>query len=350
MKKKLLAILLVLTMVLGLASCGSKDSGSGDASLSAQIDKMSDMDADYAELSIDVDTDLFKQSNLDITKLSLKIAAQTDKESKKLGKAEISYKLDSGDFTKLTTMIVDDQVIYINLKELKEAATGLIDKLGLSDYASVLTVLPSDEYVKIDPATIAQMTGAEVSSSSLSINEEDTKKIIKMVTEVTKAVEDAIKDVEPAVITGDDDKVAFNLSDKNAKATFEALAKADFSKCFDTVMEQMEAIESFKAFATEYKGKKSDILAELKTTLEDGAKKLTDAKDFALNYTFEISGSEGKRVAEQKFSVNVKDEEASLKMSFTCSAQEGKEEKVEVPAEAADFMTIMSSLMGGMSY
>ena len=348
MKKRLLAMLLVLTMILGLASCGSK--GSKDVSLSAQVEKMSDMKATYMEAVVNIETDMIQKEalGLDISKLSLKLIGQVDKDNEKLAKIDISYKLDKDEFAKLTTMVVDNQVIYINLKELKEAAPALIEKLDLSQYASILQALPSTEYIKIDPASLSQMGVSSEELSAANLSQEDAKKVMVMFTEVAKAVETAVKDVDPVVITGEDSKVVINLTDKNAKAALEALAKTDYSKCFDTIIEQMEGIESFKSTAAEYKGKKTEVLSDIKKTLEEAAKGVADQKDFAFNYSLDLSGSEGKRVADQSFTVNVKDDEGSLKMSLECKVDEGKTDSVQVPTDATDFMELMSSLMGGM--
>lgn len=344
MKKKLLSVLLVLTLVLGLSSCGGKDKA---ASLSTQVDKMADMKVGYAELAVDMDTDAFKEAKLDITKLSLKIAAHMDKDSDKKGKLEISYKLDSAEFAKLTTLVLDGEVIYANLKELKEAAPSLMSKLGLDQYQGVLAVIPDTEYVKIDPATIAKMGGvsAEV-TGSLSYSKEDMKNAIKIMSEVVKVVEEAIKDVKPAVIASNGDKVTVNVTGENAKATLEALAKTDFSKTFDSVIKQMEGIEACKEMATQYKGKKDDILKQLKEGLEKGATDAANMKDVALNYSLEVTGSEGQRVAEHKLTLDGKNDKNYAKVTLTSSMKEGQEESVEVPTEATDLMQIMASLMG----
>ncbi len=349
MKRRLLAILLILTMALGLASCGSKGSNSKDASLSAVIDKMSDMGTGKSEITVDIDTDILKAQQVPFSKLGLKITSQIDKDNEKVAKADISYKLDTDEFTKLTTIIVDDQVIYVNLKELKTAAASLIDKLGLGQYQSILAAIPEAEYVKVDPATLSQLGAAvEVApSSDVKISMEDMKKFAKIGTEIAKVVEEAVKDVNPAVISGSGDEVSVSLNDKNAKAALEALAKADYSKCFDNVMKQMESISIGKDIVTKYVDKKDTVLKELKSGLESAAAEIAKAKDFSFDYSVKIDGSKGERTADTKFVIDLKDSEQYLKATVSGKTEEGTKETIEVPSDATDFMQLMSSLMSG---
>ncbi len=347
MKRRILAILLVLTMALGLASCGSKDSK--DASLSAVMEKMSDMGLGKSEITVDIDTDVMKAQQVPFSKLGLKITSQLDKDKEKVAKAEISYKLDTDEFTKLTTIILDDQVIYVNLKELKEAAGGLIGKLGLGQYQSILAAIPEAEYVKIDPATLSQL-GAAVKvdpASDVKISMEDINKLAKIGTEIAKVVEEAVKDVNPPVISGSGDEVSVSLNDKNAKAALEALAKADYSKCFDNVMTQMESISICKDMVTKYVDKKDTVLKELKSGLESAAAEVAKAKDFSFDYSVKIDGSKGERTADTKFAVDLKDSEQYLKATVSAKTEEGNKETIEVPSNATDLMQIVSAFMQG---
>lgn len=350
MKRRIIGMLLVLTLVLGLASCGAKKSDSKNGTLSAQFEKVVDMKASYAEITIDIDTDLLQKEGLNLNKFSLKLTTQGDKDNAEKAQVGIEYKLDSSsDFKKLTTMIVDKNVVYINLKELKAAANDVLAAVNMDMYAAYLSMIPDTEYVKIDPATLSSVTGTAISgdASSFNYSEEDTKVIAKISTEISKAIEEAVKDVNPAVITGGDDKILITLSDKNVKAALEALAKADYSKCFDNVIGLMEEVDSFKSFATLYKGQKDTVLKELKTELENSAKSVADANGFEFNYSIAVTGSEGNRVAEQILTANVAQEEGKLNLSAKIRSEEGKTASIEAPADAMDFMEIVNSLMGG---
>lgn len=354
MKRRILGMLLVLTLVLGLASCGGKKSDSKDATLSAQFEKTADMKAAYSEIAMDIDTDLIQKKGINLNKFSLKMTVQLDKDDINKGEVGILYKLDSGsDYKKLTTGIVDKNVVYINLKELKAAASDVLNALDMGMYASYLSMLPEAEYVKIDPASLASFAGTQVSMggglSDFTFSEEDSKNFAKISTEIAKVIEEALKDVDPAVITGGDDKVLVTLSDKNAKAALEALAKADYSKCFDNVLSVMEGMDSFKTYATAAKGKKDDVLKELKTELEKAAKNIADQKGFEFNYSIAVKGSEGKRTSEQIFNANIAQEEGKLNISAQINSDEGKTASVEIPKDALDYMELMSSLMGGAS-
>lgn len=347
MKKRLLVLVLVLTMVLGLASCGSKGSDGGEATLSSQMEKMSKMEAGYAEIIMDIDTDLLKQENLDITKMSFKITAQADKDDKEKGKAEISYKIDQDtDFTKLTTAIVDNDVVYINVAELKTAATDLLTKLNLTEYSTYLSVLPDTEYLKIDSSSLSQLTSevGDSSDASVSYSEKDIQQIAKISEEISKVIEDAVKGVDPAVLSADGDKVAITLSDKNAKATIEALAKADYSKCFDNVIALMEDTDVLKSYATTYKDKKDDVLNEIKTELDKAATSIKTDEQFSVNYSIDVSDTK----VDQILTANVTSDEGYMKLSVECNLDGDKKESIEVPDDAMDFMTLMTQLLGGM--
>lgn len=350
MKRRLLAIVLVLTLVLGLASCGGKNSGSADASLAAQIDKMSEMEAGYGEVIFDFDTDLFKEQGVNLSKVSIKGTSLMDKDNEKIAKVELSYKLDSAEYTKLTTMIVEDTVVYINLKELKAAAPAILEQLGLGLYESYLAMIPDAEYIKVDPVALSQLGGATLPENSLNYSKEDAKTMAKIVSEIVKAVEEAIKDVEPAVVSAKGDKVSINLTDKNAKATLEALSKADFSTTFDAVMNQMKDNKSMKEFYDLYSGKKTELLSELKEGLASATAEYEESVEFNLNYSVEVKGSKGKQQAEQEFTLSAKNEAGYLKVGITVNAEEGKKETVEIPTDATDFMELMNSLMGSMTY
>ncbi len=353
MKKRLLSVFLVLTMVFALVSCGGKKSGSSDSLLGAQLEEISDMNAGYAEIIMDLDTDLFAEEGMDLSKLSLKITAQCDKDDAAIAECGILYKIDSSeDFEKLTTMVVDKDVVYINLKELKVAAKKLLGKFGGEEYLSVLEMLPDVEYIKIDPSVLSQSGLTSMMSTSkqpsIEFSEKDRKAIVSTASEIAAIIEEAVKNVEPKVVTTEGSKTVVTLNNENVKAAFESLAKTDFSKAYDKIVDLTEDVDSFNSFTSELKNNKKDNLADLKKELEEAANKTSEAGEFALKYTVGVTGSKGKREAVQEISMDVSVDEGSMKLSLSINLDEGKAESISIPTDAMDYMDLMSQLMSGM--
>src|SRR5574344_279330 len=133
MKIKLLSILLITILIFGMAACNSTNIKSPDTALTEQFEKMAEMEPGYVEMKLDINTNEYEREMGEPLNLSFKIKAQIDREKEDLCKVEIFYRMDSGDYDLVTTLIKDGRDLYINTKEMLDAIESISKKFGEED-------------------------------------------------------------------------------------------------------------------------------------------------------------------------------------------------------------------------
>lgn len=361
MKKRIWSLILVLMMVMSMAGCGNKDT---NASLTDILKKTETMKtgAGFTEFSIKADigesvdstNELMATGAQQVAKL-LKdgIYIKVDYTMESMDKMQVacSYKLKEGDvYTKLTEFIICDKAMYIDIKHLVEALKQMIPEFQI--YSAFI---PTEaEYIKItvedlkqigsmtDQIDTSQITDLMGDLSEFKEQQELSNLILKI---VSQYFDDAVKEVKPAIITGDDENVTIKITDENLMDTVKALKETDITKYVDQFIEEAGKLELAKTMVDGMKTEKDTVVSNYKEALEGLENGLKDAKDenvkFNIQYSIEVTGEEGNRKENIAFNGIMKDDKNSIEASFKTKVDEKIDEKVTAPTASISLMDLL---------
>lgn len=360
MKKKLLALVLVLTMVVGvLSACGSKKQVSyWDAaqelqeiktgSFSMEMNIKSDLSEDITQTvgaslnDIYVKMDGVIESSVDPYKLSM----------------NIQYKLaESDDYTKVTDVIFDEDALYINVTALREMLQGLNNAM-ISMYAGVLT--SEEDYIKItmeDLEYLTSLSGESVDTSELVLTENTQKYSEILVDKLFTILEKSVEGVEPAITSEKKGTYSFKLNNENLVPFLTNLKTVIENDGQTLYNEYIDDISKLEGDNQEYidalnEGKES-LVPTLTESLSSAITEIQEAKDatYNLGYDFSIDGKEGKRIVEQSYTMDFSGVEnqsgkITYKGNINEAVEKGSVKAPEASVTLTDFITNIFSSLG----
>lgn len=360
MKKRIMAFLLVLAMAVSMVACGSGTKESSEtktADVTALFNKVDGMESRTTQFVMDIDASAKESTEgLNSIKLGLKVDgfSQDDKKSQ----ATISYKLgDSSEYKALTTVVGDNTTAYIDFATLKTAAVDICNTYNIAQAAAVISVLPEVKYLKVDADTLSKyistMSGTTVDTSALKdADSAISEKVVRTVVEyVMKSIQDATKEVSPALISGSDSELKISVTKENLEAATDAILKLDLAAKYDEMVTKVKEIGSTDKYVTELTNSKQQVVTELKNALNEVKNEKDDFDAFNIEGSLGVSGDKGTRKVTGKISVNVeqKSEKVVMNMEMTCGEEAAKDSTVTIPSDATDFteyMTQLSSTLG----
>lgn len=358
MKKRIVSLLMILTLVLSLVACGGKDK---TQTLTQAFEKQVDMKTGASDVTIDFSlAGLTEEIGTDVfNNISLKISAVSESVDPIKGSASISYKYGTAtDYSKLTTFIMDGEDIYINANELKVAATAIATEMGQPQVGILLTMFQTEEYIKINEKEmndyLSKYAGVEVTEAVTTVDQKAMQEAgIVIARNLIKAFEEVTKEVKPELVSAKDSKVTLTITKENVFAVFEAIAKADLTTYYDTMVKELEAIKGAEDITKEVKEYKEKVLAELKESCEELGKELPSDADAKVVYSIETKGNKGSRVATNEMTMNFKDEKNTIDIAVKAVTNEkiGDDQKVVVPEKATtveELMNTFTQILGGM--
>lgn len=367
MKKRIVSLLMILTLVLTLVACGGKDK---TQTLTQAFEKQVDMKTGVSDITIDfsfsgftdemgTDASLTGVGEL-FNNLSLKISTVSESVEPLKGSASISYKYGTAtDYSKLTTFIMDGDDIYINANELKVAVTAIATEMGQPQVGILLTMFQTEEYIKINQKEmndyISKYAGVEVTEAVTTVDQKATEEAgIVIARNVIKAFEEVTKEVKPELVSAKDSKVTLTITKENVDAVADAIGKADLTTYYDTMVKELEAVKGAEDITKEVKESKETVLAKIKEFCVELTKEepSSDA-DAKVVYSIETKGNKGSRVATNEMTINFKDEKDTLDVVVKAVTNEkiADDQKVVVPEKATtveELMNTLTEMLGGM--
>lgn len=358
MKKRVLSLILILVMVMSMVGCGNKNE---DASLTDILEKTETMNtgAGSTEFSFKANLDNAGDSVNEMIAPEVKQVFETFKSGvfikldyimESMDKMQMAcyYKLKEGEaYTKLTEIIICPKTVYIDVKSLKEAVEVISPVFKI--YTSVIPV--DQDYIKItedDLKQIAEMTNqinpTDITDILGDFSEyEEQKQFASIIAKtIGQYFDQAVKEVEPSVITGDNERVTIKVTDKNVTDTVKALEETDITKYVDEFIEKAGKLEQLKKVVEDVKKDKETFIKEYKDGLkqvENELKKMEEQKlEFALEYTIEVTGKEGDRKKVVSFSATAKDPKNSIELVCKSNLDEKTDKKVTEPASSMSAM------------
>lgn len=360
MKKRIVALVLMLVMLTSLVACGGKEEKDTTPSLVGAYEQQADMTTGASDITMDFSfsglTELLGTDQFN--NISLKMLAVTESADPVKGSVELSIKYGTAtDYTKLTTMIVDNEDVYINATELKTAVTAIASEMGNTQVGILLAMFPTEEYIKLNQtemmnyATSMGVDVADVVPATTSVDAAMQQVVTTVVKHVIKAVEESTKEITPALVSGEGNKVTFTLTKENIGSVCDALAKADLAAYFDACVKDLEAIKGAEETVTAIKEQKDTVVTELKTAFETAKTEMESDADVKFVYSMETTGDKGNRVATNELTVEANDSKDTLSVVVKGTNTEKIEDsqKVTVPTTATTFEDLMNTFNSFLS-
>ena len=365
MKKRILALLLMVTMVLSMASCGkdqktdskadTKNEEQGNLDVVALFDKIEAVDTKSGEVEINLECknqDETKKQTVNLEKVGFKLSAVVEGKDSKKASMDLSYRLDDGDYKKLTTFVVDNEIVYVDVEALKSSVEELLNTLGMQQYATVLQMLPQASYVKIDPSQLSQSYPelAGVESATTVTQNVDTEVVEQVFTAgfeyVIKTLQENTKDVTPTLISGSSDSIKVTVTKDNLQATCDVISALDLSAKYDEFVEAIKAVKGSETYVTQLTTKKEQVVKILTEGLTKTKENIGDVKTFDMALESGISGDEGSREVKESVTFDFEDNtgKAKVEVSAVCSEKVPDGKKVIIPENAMDVLDYISSI------
>ncbi|MDO5520522.1 MAG: hypothetical protein Q4G58_08535 [bacterium] len=357
MKKRIIALMLVLTMMLSMVSCGKSEKANTpeskkETSIADIFQKIDGMEAKTVDFTMDMDLSGIKDNTTGVKKVGVKLSGITDGSETGTSSVELAYRLDDeSDYTLLTSFIYNNKTLYIDYASLKKAAKEFITSQNLTQYTPVIECLPDASFVKIDEATAKQLLSTYVPQEQVTeaenMNSNVLEKVVRTCTQyVVETIQGATKDVNPALITVEENGVKLTIKKENASATSEAISALDLNAKYDELVQLVKAIEGADQYATELNKNKESVISGLKEGIKVDKEKLDKFNTLDIDGEVTVTGETGKRVVKESLSMNIDDgeEKVTASMSVTCGEEVKEGQKVEVPTDATDLLTLIQQV------
>jgi len=287
MKKKLVALFLVATMVMSMTACGSSAT---PKTVDAAVSQLSSFEVNQA----DIDMTFSVKQAAGNTDFAGKVVAVNM--GNNTGAVEISYKMEGGSFTPVTTLFITDSAVYINATQAIDFITTLFPA-----YSIIKTYITlSSDYVMITKAELLQyLSAAGVDTSTLdlsasTVTSADSKKLTEMIFGITKETSEKSG---TSFLSLKDGALNIVITPENTDKILTALGNIDIATYIDKMGDESlstnktEYAQKFKESIQDFQstlnseGVKTNITATAKTEGESGSKKATIAMDAKLAST-----------------------------------------------------------------
>ncbi len=327
MRKKLLSVLLMVVMVLSLAACGTKKTGSGSSSR-AVLDSMEAAEANSVTMAFEM--------SMDDENLAFKMDVATVDEKSATATADVKMNIEGmetgNDYVRLTDVVVDDETIYVNVKSVIDFMAELDPQFAmLEEYLDL-----SGDYVKL---TMDDMTAlysdvlgvdidfAELMETSLEEAEGDDSAYTDAVLDVLCRFLDELASKEGSQLTISADKISISLTEKNITAFMEALSQIDVEEYLMQYAEAMDKIEGGVDYTAAMQQEIEGCNDAIKKAAED--LKENGAGDDEVEVSFSM-GMEGKGCV-VSMAIGAKDDVEDVKMALSMTTSPDKGTAVTVP-------------------
>lgn len=350
MNKKILSVILALAMVVTmLTGCGEKDS-----TYFKELKKMSQIST--GDITMEMNVTYSGEEDLEILKdengnQSIKIKYEAVCESDKKVGMKISLKLGKEEYSELTTIVIDEKILYMTVDPLIETFNKIEDGMG-TEIQTTLAQMGVGSAVSLNIEQLMETMEIEMPEVT-DDNEKAATDFLKLLFETLE------KDFE--VLQGKDgDDYTLSINGDNAEKAMDAVAKFlaedaeklidEYDKLVDSVYgTDNEYTAQIKSMTSEMKAGISDASKEVEDNKEDAVKEIKDA-DINIVSKAKVTGKDGSRVAKLSIETgDIVDEEGMGNISIFAEIKEGKPTiKDMIPENASDVTTLLITMMNQM--
>lgn len=351
MKKKILAVILTLAMVMSMLSgCGSKDS-----SYFKELKEMCKITTgtSVTEMNItysgDEEYDILKDKD---GNQSIKIKYETVNESAEKAGIKISLQLgQEEDYSELTTMVVDEKTIYLTVAPIIDTIKK-IDETTAEQVQEYLAQLGISDAVSFDLEQMLSALGTEMPE----MTDDSKKQAAEFLNTVIETLEEDFGDAEGQ--DGDDYTLTFNGD--NAETVVDAVVAFLTNDAENLISEYNKIIESLYGADNEITEQVKTMMDEVAAEIPDAAEEVKNSKDDIVNEVKEtnlsivskaqVSGKEGSRTGKITMETGeIESEGQKVSFSLTSEIKEGEPTIEEmVPENAADITTMLVAMINQM--
>lgn len=349
MKKRLTALMLVLVLLFSMTAvtaCNKKETA--PATVQDVVASISKITLNKADIVYDFD---MGSEGSFAMKMTAANATATQ------GIIDISVKFDfSGysvsEYTPLTTMYVDNDTIYINLKSIVDFAAGVDEQLAsVAAYIS----FPGD-YLKVsldDVVALYESMGIDMGDTDFSTltqtSEEDQKKVVDALTALCSGLLGEIAD-KSGTATVADGFAEFNVNNENLKSFVDACAQIDVEKYFTDYAQAVKSVAGMEATAEQIETSMSGVNDAIKDAAasfdEEAANGLTG--NFKLRFGVQDdTAKKGAKNAVVSCSFDGSEGETVMKFNMDMVTYEDKASDFSLPESVMtvdDLMQMLSDL------
>ena len=344
MKKKILAVILTLAMIMTMFSgCGQKES-----TYFKEIKEMCKITTgtSVTEWSMiysgDEGYDILKDKD---GNQSIKVKCETIMADTKKAGMKISLKLGGEEnYSELTTLVVDDKTLYLTVSPIVETIKK-IDAETAQQIQDTLTQMAIGDSISVDIDQIMTAVGTKMPEES----EDSQKEGLTFLNTVFETVE---KDF--GVLQGQDgDDYTLSLNGDNAEKAVNAVAtflKNDAQKLIDEYNKLVEKVygsdnemtNQIQSMMNEVAAQIPDAIEAINNSKDDAVKEIKDSKINIVSKA-QVSGKDGSRVGKITFETgDIESEGQKANVSVTSEIKEGKPEiKEMIPENASDITTLL---------
>lgn len=360
MKRRIMSILLVLALAISMISCGgtkqsSTNTKKEELNVKALLDSISDMKAKSGEFTMDFDiSDPSLKTQLGLDSLKFAIKASCIQKDEKNSQVNLSYKVGEGsDYKALTSFLTkDNKTIYIDFATLKKALIDVFNTYKVSEAIAMISILPEANYLKIDIEQLTSYTKSisGVQGNMTALEMEDPEKAQKVITTAAQYIlttmQEATKDVKPVFLSGSDKELKVEISNKNLIPVCEALSKLDIDAKYDELVNKVKAVDSNEEYTKEFTTNKSQIVSEIKETLEKAKSNKENKDEFKVECETKVSGEKGNRTFACKFTAAgvEKTTKVNMTLEMTVCEKEASDAMISVPTDAVDIMEYIGNV------
>lgn len=353
MKRKLLALILTLVMVLTLfAGCGKKDSTYfKEVKEISQVTKgkvTAELNFDYYDKEMTDFPELVKNSEGKVS-ASIKIESITESESKLGAKIYVKLGQDT-EYAELTTIAVVDKKLYLTVTPVIELMKK-IDATTASQVEAALGQMGIAGSISVDLDKVLEIVGTEYPE----VTDDNKKAALDLLNGLFDALENNFKDLEGQ----DGDAYTLTLNNENAEKAVAGLVnflKNDAEGLINQFTEFMKNVSGDDATVSGMLSSYEEMINELPqaaTTVEENKDEFIKAvKDYNIKVTSsaQVSGDKGKRVGKITLDTgNIKVDGNEISLKCTSEVREGEGSVDEIlPKDASDITTLLVTMFNQM--
>lgn len=335
MKKKLLAMMLMVVMVLSLAACGTKNTASGDG-VKAVLDKMSALETNGVSMVFEM--------NMDDENVGIKLDMSGDDDTA-LVTFDVKMNIEGmvlDDYVRLTDVIVVDQVAYANVTSIFDFLAELDPQYAL---LSAYIDLPGD-YLMLTMDDLSELYQdflgvdidfAELLNTSLEETEEENPALAEAAKDVVCRFIDEFAAKEGSGVTVSGDKISVSVNEKTIEAFMKALASMDVE---DYCMQYAEAMDKIEG-GVDYTAAMSKEIDGLNEAIREASEDVSfdDDEQIEINASMGVQGKNNVVSA----SIRVKDSLDDVKMSLSVKTTPDKNQSISVPGSIMTYDEFMEA-------
>ncbi len=349
MKQKLLSTCLIMIMAFSLIACGEKQVDV-KTTMKTVFDKTSEFKAGTITMEAKINIDgSYKESNELVSMLDgMIIKSETILESMQPLKAQmfLTYKTgEEGNYQKVTDVIIDDTVEYINVRDIRQFISGIPSLAAFSSY------LPADaEYMELNLKEIQQLGGVDFGSADAStfnsLNNQAMAYQVQML--ILQHFIEITADIEPTPVTAEEQSFTISINKDNYNGIIDAILESDMKQLKADLIAAGNSFMNGTVLSKEIEAVIDQSVISLKSGVVDLRQQLTEMEqDFDITMQYGIGKRDNAEGIIAKMDFNLSDDsknKVDISIDMFALNEMGSNKKVVIPENAVSFVDFISGL------